>query len=38
MENRLVAPSWRLQSVDPEVAEVIGQERLRQQENIELNR
>ena len=36
MENRSVSPELRLQSVDPEIAEIIEHERMRQQENIEL--
>ncbi len=36
METKIVPPELRLQTVDPEVAEVIDRERLRQQENIEL--
>ena len=36
METRIIPTDYRLQAVDPEVAEVIEHERLRQQENIEL--
>jgi glycine hydroxymethyltransferase len=36
MDVRLAAPTLRLRNVDPAVAEAIGRECLRQQENIEL--
>ncbi len=36
MEPRIVPPELRLKSVDPAIASTIEQERLRQQENIEL--
>jgi len=36
MENRIIPTDFRLQAVDPEVADVIEHERQRQQENIEL--
>ena len=36
METRIIPTELRLQAVDPEIAEVIEHERLRQQENIEL--
>ena len=36
METRIIPIDLRLQAVDPEIAEVIEHERLRQQENIEL--
>jgi glycine hydroxymethyltransferase len=36
METRIIPTDFRLQAVDPEVAEVIEHERQRQQDNIEL--
>ncbi|HRT10084.1 MAG TPA: ribose 5-phosphate isomerase B [Candidatus Paceibacterota bacterium] len=36
MENRTLPPELKLQAVDPEIAEAIEHERLRQQDNIEL--
>jgi glycine hydroxymethyltransferase len=36
METRIIPTDFRLQAVDPEVADVIEHERQRQQENIEL--
>ena len=36
MENRLVSPTLRLRSVDPEIFNLVELERQRQQENIEL--
>lgn len=36
METRIIPTDFRLQAIDPEVANAIEQERLRQQENIEL--
>jgi RpiB/LacA/LacB family sugar-phosphate isomerase len=36
METRIIPADFRLQAVDPEVADVIEHERQRQQENIEL--
>ena len=36
METRIIPTDYRLQTVDPEVAAAIENERLRQQENIEL--
>src|SRR5260370_428263 len=36
MEIRIVPTDFRLSAIDPEIAEVIENERLRQQENIEL--
>jgi glycine hydroxymethyltransferase len=36
METRIVPIDLRLQAIDPEIAEVIEHERVRQQENIEL--
>jgi len=36
METRIIPTDYRLQTIDPEVAEVIEHERQRQQDNIEL--
>jgi glycine hydroxymethyltransferase len=36
METRIIPTDFRLQAVDPQIAEAIEHERLRQQENIEL--
>jgi glycine hydroxymethyltransferase len=36
METRIIPTDFRLRAIDPEIAEVIEHERLRQQENIEL--
>ena len=36
MENRTLPPELKLQAIDPEVAEAMDHERMRQQDNIEL--